>query len=92
MMPQNAFEAWRQSLDTLTWTRTTLDQTVRAALAKAEWLGIDRHQAIHAILERTVVSNMDSTFGFLLQTWANVALEVQTLGNQTWEGGAAWVH
>ena len=67
---------WQELLTQLPWTPKQAEHSTRLALSKAQWLGIDRNQAIQAIFEVALPGFFQTQPHVLFETWQSISEQI----------------
>lgn len=64
---------WQEMLTQLPWSPKNAQHSAAVALSKAEWLGIDKNEAIQAVLEVAVSTHLQENRHVLFATWQEIS-------------------
>jgi len=69
----NRLTQWLASLAQMRWSPKQAVRSASLALSRAAWLGIDRNEAIQAVLEVAEFPHFQANPHILFETWATVS-------------------
>lgn len=72
-MTTDRLTQWQEMLATLPWTTKHAKQSAKIALSKAEWLEIDKNQAIQQIFELALGRFFQANPQIPFEAWQTVA-------------------
>jgi hypothetical protein len=67
---------WQKTLTDLPWTRAHAERSAKIALSKANWLGIDRNEAIQQVFEVALGGFFAENPHIPFQAWQSVSEEL----------------